>query len=161
MVGLPPSGYRITAHDGHLASCDGNKQALAPVGVPPRRLSTVSYLGAFYFNWGVSSNRKYPNRHNFAEKLVSRLILRIDCRKFQDKSFESNRKSWGQFFDKVMVVGRFRGVPTIFSIFRRNALPSYTHTLRVGGGGRAARGCWKFLLARQVIDTSFEARAPA
>ena len=21
MVGLPPSGYRITAHDGHLASC--------------------------------------------------------------------------------------------------------------------------------------------
>jgi hypothetical protein len=47
MVGLPPSGYRITAHDGHLASCDGNKQALAPVGVPPRRFSAVSYLGAF------------------------------------------------------------------------------------------------------------------
>ena len=55
MVGLPPSGYRITAHDGHLASCDGNKQALAPVGVPLRRFSAVSYLGAFYFNWGVSS----------------------------------------------------------------------------------------------------------
>ena len=49
MVGLPPSGYRITAHDGHLASCDGNKQALAPVGVPPRRFSAVSYLGAFCF----------------------------------------------------------------------------------------------------------------
>ena len=54
MVGLPPSGYRITAHDGHLASCDGNKQALAPVGVSPRRFSAVSYLGAFCFNWGVS-----------------------------------------------------------------------------------------------------------
>ena len=54
MVGLLPSGYRITAHDGHLASCDGNKQAIAPVGVSPRRFSAVSYLGAFCFNWGVS-----------------------------------------------------------------------------------------------------------
>jgi hypothetical protein len=35
MVGLPPSGYRITAHDGPLASCGGKKQAVAPVGVSP------------------------------------------------------------------------------------------------------------------------------
>ena len=61
MVGLPPSGYRITAHDGHLASCDGNKQALAPVGVPLRRFSAVSYLGAFCFNPVVSSNRRPEN----------------------------------------------------------------------------------------------------
>ena len=61
MVGLPPSGYRITAHDGHLASCDGNKQALAPVGVPPRRFSAVSYLGAFCCNPVVSSNRRPEN----------------------------------------------------------------------------------------------------
>ena len=66
----PPSGYRITAHDGHLASCDGNKQAIAPVEVPPRRFLAVSYLGAFCFNSVVSSNRKDPNRHNFAEKIV-------------------------------------------------------------------------------------------
>ena len=55
MVGLPPSGYRITAHDGHLASCDGNKQVVAPVGVSPRRFSAVSDLGAFCFNRAVSS----------------------------------------------------------------------------------------------------------
>ena len=55
MVGLPPSGYRITAHDGHVASCDGNKQAIAPVGVSPRRFSAVSDLGAFCFNSVVSS----------------------------------------------------------------------------------------------------------
>ena len=61
MVGLLPSGYRITAHDGHLASCDGNKQALAPVGVSPRRFSAVSYLGALCFNSVVSSNRRPEN----------------------------------------------------------------------------------------------------
>ena len=61
MVRLPPSGYRITAHDGHLASCDGNKQAIAPVGVPPRRSSAVSYLGALCFNSVVSSNRRPEN----------------------------------------------------------------------------------------------------
>jgi hypothetical protein len=61
MVGLPPSSYRITAQDGHLASCDGNKQALAPVGVPPRRFSAVSYLGALCFNSVVSSDRRPEN----------------------------------------------------------------------------------------------------
>jgi hypothetical protein len=50
MVGLPPSGYRIIAHDGHLASFDENKQAIAPVGVSPRRFSTISDLGAFRCN---------------------------------------------------------------------------------------------------------------
>jgi hypothetical protein len=54
--GLPPSGYRITAHDGHLASCDENKQAITPVGVSPMRFSAVSYIGAFCFNMVVSSN---------------------------------------------------------------------------------------------------------
>ena len=47
MVGLSPSGYRIIAHDGHLESCYGNKQAIAPVGVSPMCFSAVSYLGAF------------------------------------------------------------------------------------------------------------------
>jgi hypothetical protein len=47
MVGLPPSGYRITAHGGHLAYCDGNKQAITPVGVSPRRFLGVSDLWAF------------------------------------------------------------------------------------------------------------------
>jgi hypothetical protein len=55
MVGLPPSGYRITAHDGQLASCDENKQAITPVGVSPRRFSAVSDLGASSFNRVVSS----------------------------------------------------------------------------------------------------------
>ena len=55
MVGLPPSGYRITAQDGHLASCDGNKQAITPVGVSPRRFSAISDLGAFCFNSVLSS----------------------------------------------------------------------------------------------------------
>jgi hypothetical protein len=55
MVGLPPSGYRITAQDGHLASCDGNKQAITPVGVSPRRFLAVSDIGAFCFNSVVSS----------------------------------------------------------------------------------------------------------
>ena len=52
---MPPSGYRITAHDGHLASCDRNKQVVAPVGVSPRRSSAVSDIGAFCFNRVVSS----------------------------------------------------------------------------------------------------------
>ena len=55
MVGLSPSGYHKTAHDGNLASCDANKQAITPVGVSPRRFSAVSYLGAFCFNSVVSS----------------------------------------------------------------------------------------------------------
>ena len=55
MVGLPPSGYHKTAHDGNLASCDANKQAITPVEVSPRRFSAVSNLGAFYFNSVVSS----------------------------------------------------------------------------------------------------------
>ena len=55
MVGLPPSGYRITAQDGHLASCDGNKQAITPVGVSLRRFLAVSDIGAFCFNSVVSS----------------------------------------------------------------------------------------------------------
>jgi hypothetical protein len=55
MVGLPPSGYRITAHDGHLASCDKKKKkAIKPVGVSPRRFSAVSDLGAFCFTRVVS-----------------------------------------------------------------------------------------------------------
>jgi hypothetical protein len=63
-------GYRITAHDGHLAPRDGTRQAIAPVGVSPRRFLAVSDLGAFCFTSVVSPNRKPPNRHNFAEKLV-------------------------------------------------------------------------------------------
>ena len=60
MVGLPPLGYRITAHDGHMASCDGNKQAIAPVGVSPRRFSAVSDIGAFSI-LAPKSGCKRPN----------------------------------------------------------------------------------------------------
>jgi hypothetical protein len=59
---LRATRYRISAQAGHLASCDGNKQALAPVGVPPRRFSAVSYIGALCFNSVVSSNRR-PERN--------------------------------------------------------------------------------------------------
>jgi hypothetical protein len=45
----------MIAHDGHLASFDENKQAIAPVGVSPRRFSTISDPGAFCFNSVVPS----------------------------------------------------------------------------------------------------------
>jgi hypothetical protein len=85
MVQLPPSGYRITTHDGPLASCDGNEHAIEPVAVSPRRFSGVSYIGAFCPNRVASPNRNPPNRHNVAEKLVDEAPIVIRHKKKKKK----------------------------------------------------------------------------
>jgi hypothetical protein len=89
MVGLPPSGYRITAQDGHLASCDGNKQAITPVGVTSRRFLAVSDIEAFCFNSVVSSKSgrelvkncriAWPRRRGNITALVALLPTVVDC----------------------------------------------------------------------------------
>ena len=72
MVGLPPSGYSITAHDGHLASCDGETNRLSrPSGCPPGVSQPFHILGRSALIGLCRQNRvKNPVKTNVAAGAV-------------------------------------------------------------------------------------------